>query len=334
MYYFITGASGRLGIVLTKKLYERHQNLILLVANEEEKRKLPPMKDVEIIVGDINDRNAIEKGVAKSDVVVHLAGIIDYSGNWEILEKVNIKGTKTVAEACAKFNKKLIFASTTGVYGKKPLENPVTEKTPTNPTDLYAKSKLEAERVINSYYGSFPYIILRIGVMYGKTYYKTYARVVKMIDKGTMPIFGDGKNVIPFVHAEDVAEAIILASRSNISNATFNIVENRTMTQERIYSYVAELLGKKYSPLRIPPIIGKIFTIGSSISSEDINVLASHRVFDTERASKALGWTPVIPLMQGIKEIVDIYKSKNTNKIEKAKKDELEKENYKESEVI
>ncbi len=222
------------------------------------------------------------------------------------------------------------MASTTGVYGKKPLENPVTEKTPTNPTDLYAKSKLEAERVINSYYGSFPYIILRIGVMYGRTYYKTYARVVKMIDKGIMPVFGDGKNVIPFVHAEDVAEAIILASRSNISNATFNIVENRTMTQERIYSYVAELLGKKYSPLKIPPVIGKVLAIGSSISSEDINVLSSHRVFDTERAGKALGWTPAIPLMRGIREIVEIYKSKNTNKIEKNENSEVGKENYKE----
>lgn len=313
MYYFITGASGRLGITLVKKLYERHQNLILLVANQEEMKKLPPLRDVEILVGDINDSNIVEKGVEKADVVVHLAGLIDYSGKLEMLEKINVKGTKTVADACAKYKKKLIFASTTGVYGKQPLENPVTEKTPTHPTDMYAKSKLEAERVINSYYGSFPYIILRIGVIYGPSYYKTYVRVIKMIDNGTMPVFGDGKNVIPFVHADDVAEAIILASRSNISNATFNIVENRTMAQERIYQYVAELLGKKYLPIRIPPIVGKMLTIGTSMSPEDINVLSSHRVFDTERANRALGWSPKIPLMEGIKEIVEIYKSKKNN---------------------
>ncbi|MCS7109471.1 MAG: NAD-dependent epimerase/dehydratase family protein, partial [Candidatus Micrarchaeota archaeon] len=264
-----------------------------------------------IIVGDINDKDAVEKGVAKSDVVVHLAGLIDYSGDFERLERVNIKGTKTVAEACAKFKKRLIFASTTGVYGKKPLENPITEKTPTNPTDLYAKSKLEAERIITSYYGSFPYIILRIGVIYGPTYYSTYGKVIRMIDNGKMPIFGDGKNVIPFVHAKDVAEAIIIASKSNIANATFNIVENKTMTQERIYSYVAELLGKKYNPIRIPPAIGKILGMASSISGEEINVLSSHRVFDTERANRALGWTPKVHLIDGIKEMVEIYKSKS-----------------------
>lgn len=325
MYFFVTGAGGRLGITLIKKLQERHQNIIALAANQTEKDRLMQFKEIEIITADINDKESIEKGVEKSDVVVHLAGVIDYSGNWENLEKINIKGTKTVAEACAKYNKKLIFASTTGVYGKKPLENPVTEKTPTNPSDLYAKSKLEAERIITSYYGAFPYIILRIGVMYGPTYYRTYARVVKMIDKGMMPVFGDGKNVIPFVHADDVAEAIILAAKSNIANATFNIVENTTMTQERIYQYVGELLGKNYKPIRMPVLLGKTLALGTNISGEDINVLSSHRVFDTERANRALEWNPKITLMQGISQIVDIYKSKKQI-LEKANKPKTEDE--------
>jgi nucleoside-diphosphate-sugar epimerase len=314
MYYFITGAAGRLGTTLVKKLVERHQNIITLAANENEKSKLQQFRGIEIIVGDINDKSAVEKGVEKSDVVIHLAGLIDYKTSWDELEKINVKGTKTVAEGCAKYNKKLIFASSTGVYGKKLAEIPATEKTATNPTDFYGKSKLEAERVINSYYGSFPYIILRIGVIYGPSYYETYARVIKMIDKGIMPVFGDGNNVIPFVHADDVAEAFILAARSNISSATFNIVENTTMTQERIYRTVAQYLGKEFKPFKLPPLIGKAMTIGSSLSPEDIDVLASHRIFDTERAERALGWKPRITLSEGIKEMVEIYKFKSSNK--------------------
>jgi len=313
MYYFITGAAGKLGKVLVKKLSERHQNIIVLAANENEKTKLQQFKDIEILVGDINDKSIIEKGVEKSDVVIHLAGIVDYKAPWEILEKINVKGTKTVCEACAKFKKKLIFASSTAVYGKNLAEIPATEKTATNPTDLYGKSKLEAERVVNSYYGSFPYIILRIGNIYGPTYYEIYARVVKMIDKGMMPVFGDGNNVIPFVHAEDVTEAIILAAKSNISSATFNIVENTTMTQERIYKTVARYLGKEFKSMKIPPLIGKIMTVFTSLSQEDINVLSSHRIFDTERAERALGWKPKVVLSEGIKEIIEIYKSKSTN---------------------
>ncbi len=313
MYYFVTGASGRLGIVLINKLIERHQNVIALVPNESEKTKLP--ENVEKIIGDINDSSAIEKGVAKSNVVIHLAGLIDYNADWDELEKVNVHGTKTVVEACAKFKKKLIYASTTGVYGKKLAENPANEKTPTNPSDLYAKSKLEAERIITSYYGIFPYLIFRIGVIYGPSYFPVYGRVIKLVDNGSMFILGDGKNVIPFVHTEDVAEALILGAKSNISSTTFLISENTTFTQERIYKLVAEYLGKPgYSPAHIPVKIGKAIAalFGSSLklNSEDINVLSSHRIFDTERAERALGWKPKMTIVNGIKEMVDIYRTK------------------------
>ena len=313
MYYFVTGASGRLGLILVRKLVERHQNVIALVPDGSEKAKLP--EGIEIIVGDINDAPQIEKGVAKSDVVVHLAGLIDYGAAWNELERVNVKGTRTVAEACAKFKKKLIYASTTGVYGKKLAENPANEKTPTNPSDLYAKSKLEAERIVTSYYGSFPYLIFRIGVIYGPSYFPIYGRIIKMIDRGSMTVFGDGKNVIPFVYAEDVAEALMLGAKSNISSATFLISENMTLTQERIYKLVAEYLGKaNYSPIRVPAEVGKALAalFGSSVklNPEDINVLSSHRMFDTERAERALGWKPSRTVAEGIKEMVDLYASK------------------------
>mgnify|MGYP001470718585 CR=1 FL=1 len=313
MYYFVTGASGRLGLVLINKLVERHQNVIALVPSNSEKTKLP--EGVEAIVGDINDADQIEKGVAKSDVVIHLAGLIDYSAKWDELEKVNVKGTRTVAEACAKFKKKLIYVSTTGVYGKTLTENPANEKTPTNPSDLYAKSKLEAERVVTSYYGAFPYLIFRIGVIYGPSYFSVYSRIIKLIDKGSMMVFGDGKNVIPFVYAEDVAEALILGAKSSISSATFLISENVTLTQEKTYGLVAEYLGKtNYAPMRIPAGVGKAFAalFGSSIklNGEDINVLSSHRIFDTERAERALGWKPSMTVVEGIREMVNIYSSK------------------------
>jgi nucleoside-diphosphate-sugar epimerase len=318
MRCFVTGATGRLGSVLVKALLDRHHFVTALVMDENERAKLP--NGAEAVIGDITDRAAVEKGVSDCQVVFHLAALVSYTSSWEELERVNIKGTQTVADACAKFKTRLIHVSTTGVYGKKLAEIPASEKTPTTPTDLYGKSKLEAERIVGSYFGTFPYMIFRPAVIYGPPFFDVYARVLKRIENGSMQVLGDGKNVIPFVHCDDVVEALILGARSELPAGTFVLAENHTMTQEAIYKFAAEALGVPFKPGHTNPGVAKAlisltsFVKKSSINEEDINVLSSNRIFDTNRAEKILGWKPGTNLMEGIRQMVEMYKERK-NKI-------------------
>jgi len=320
MRCFVTGATGRLGSVLVKTLLDRHHFVTALVMDENERAKLP--KGAEAIVGDINDNAAVEKGVSEVQVVFHLAALVSYTATWEQLEKVNIKGTRTVADACSKYKTRLIYVSTTGVYGKKLAEIPASEKTPTNPTDPYGKSKLEAERIIGSYFGTFPYMIFRPAVIYGPPFFDVYARVLKRIENGSMQLLGDGKNVVPFVHSDDVVEALILGARSELPAGTFVLANNSTMTQEAIYKFSAEALGVQFKPGHSSPGVAKALISltslvkKSSISEEDINVLSSHRIFDTNRAERILGWKPGVNLMEGIRQMVEMY-TERKNKIAK-----------------
>lgn len=314
MRCFVTGATGRLGSVLVKTLLDRHHFVTALVTNESERANLP--NGAEAIVGDINNNAAVEKGVSECQVVFHLAALVSYTAGWEQLERVNVRGTRTIADACAKHKTRLIHVSTTGVYGKRLAEIPASEKTPTNPTDQYGKSKLEAERVVGSYFGTFPYMIFRPAVIYGPPFFDIYAKVLRKIENGSMQVLGDGKNVIPFVHTDDVIEALVLGARSELPAGTFVLAGNSTMTQEAIYRFAAEALGVEFKPRYVSPAVAKglisltSFVKKSSISDEDINVLSSHRIFDTTRAEKILGWKPGVNLMTGIRQMVEMYKDK------------------------
>ncbi|VVB73917.1 L-arabinose 1-dehydrogenase (NAD(P)(+)) [uncultured archaeon] len=316
MRCFVTGATGRLGSVLVKALLDRHHFVTALVTDENERMKLP--KGAEAIVGDITDRAAVEKGVGECQVVFHLAALVSYTASWEQLERVNIKGTRTVADACSKHKTRLIYVSTTGVYGKRLAEMPANEKTPTNPTDLYGKSKLEAERIVGSYFGTFPYMIFRPAVIYGPPFFDVYARVLKKIENGSMQVLGDGKNVIPFVHSDDVVEALMLGARSELPAGTFVLAGNSTMTQEAIYRFAAEALGVEFKPGHTSPGVAKALISltslvkKSGISDEDVNVLSSHRIFDTNRAEKILGWKPGTNLMEGIRQMVEMYNERKS----------------------
>ena len=311
MIVFVTGGTGRLGSLLVDYLRQRQETRVLDPGNA-----LLPEKVIGI-KGDLSDIKALEKGIAGCDVVFHLAGLIDYNADWRKLEEVNIQGTRNVVELCAKHKvRRLIFASSTAVYGKELKEQPANEETPTAPTDPYGKSKLEAERIVGEHFSDVPYTIFRPGVIYGPTYLTYYSKVFRAIQQGKMQILGDGKNIIPFVHAGDVADAMLKAAAYDSAKGKVYVLSgNQTLTQEQIYQIAAQALGVEFKKSYMNPAVAKamlsissIFS-KSSITAEDIDVLSSNRVFDTTRAESDLKWAPM-PLETGIKQLAELYKEK------------------------
>ena len=311
MTCFITGGTGRLGKALLEKLIGRQEVRVLDPDNALLPEKVIPIK------GDLSDVKALSRGIAGCDVVFHLAALVDYSAPWSELEKVNVQGTRNVVEMCAKHRvRRLIFISSTSVYGKELKESPANEETPTNPTDLYGKSKLEAERIVGEHFTDVSSTILRPGVMYGPTYLDYYSKVLRAIQQGKMQILGDGKNIIPFIHADDVVDAMIKAAAFDAAKGkTYVLSGNNSVTQEQIYEIAAQALGVDFKKQYTNPGLARAMLAVSSVFSkssmtqEDINVLSSHRIFETLRAENELKWKPT-PIDVGIRQMVDIYKAR------------------------
>jgi dihydroflavonol-4-reductase len=292
---YITGASGRLG----KEVLERIPDAIPLV------RKPNGLKN-EIVTS--FEAEELRKILKNADCIIHLAGSLDFF-DMKALWAGNVELTKSIVDAAPE-RCRIIFASSISVYGKNLAEKPATEETRTNPDSPYSKSKLEAEKRIEKHENS---IILRIATIYGPGF-EDYPRILKQIKKGTMKMIGDGKNRIPFVHAEDVADTIVNAVDAKVKPGTY-VLAGEALTQEEIMRLSAKLLGVDAPAERIPLNAALMFVKFEEsksfmlkqkpkMTTEHVLVLASDRVFDCSKAKKFLRFRPR-KLEDGIREIIE-----------------------------
>ena len=98
----VTGATGHIGNVLVRKLYERGYQVVAFVLKNDNIDIFKGL-NIEYKYGDVNDIESLEKAFFGVDVVFHLAGIIDIgNGNKSRMYKVNVEGTKNVVDVCKK----------------------------------------------------------------------------------------------------------------------------------------------------------------------------------------------------------------------------------------
>ena len=119
---------------------------------------------------DITKKNSLIQCLDSSDpdVVIHAAAYTDVEGcekNPQHAHNVNVVGTRNIVEYCSQKNKKLVFISSTGVYGQGRFNIPHKEIDNVRPTTVHHRSKYEAELCIQDVLSSF--LIIRTGWLYG-----------------------------------------------------------------------------------------------------------------------------------------------------------------------
>lgn len=158
----ITGAAGRIGVVLREGLQERYDLRVMY-----NRTVLEQQADEEIIIGDITDLDVVEKAVDGCDAVIHMAGNPNVGASFADCHHQNSLGTYCVYEACVRRNvPRVVFASTnhvTGEYEKEGIYT--TPEMPVRPDSFYGASKAHGE-ALGRYYADnhgLAVICLRIG---------------------------------------------------------------------------------------------------------------------------------------------------------------------------
>jgi nucleoside-diphosphate-sugar epimerase len=298
---YLTGATGRLGREVLRQT-----------------KAIPVVRRKSGLENEIISDFSLEslKNIFKdANAVIHLAGSRDFLDHKKTFEG-NVELTRKVVSATPK-KAKLIFSSSISVYGKKMAEIPADEETELRPDTPYAKTKLEAEKIVAKHP---KHVILRIGPIYG-TMFREYFKILDMIMEGKMVIIGDGKNRIPFVHVADVTKAILNAIDKGKG---IYVLVGECLPQKEIYALSAKKLevhavpGKKLEieipkksiPVREAKTLAHLGLFRTMLSGgeilftpEDIAVLSSDRAFDCSKAKKELGFKPR-PISEGIFEMV------------------------------
>jgi len=216
--------------------------------------------------------------------------------------EVNIGGTLNVLTAARDSDiKKVIFASSSSVYGDTPAL-PKSEDMPVNPLSPYAVTKVTGEfycKVFHELYG-LQSVSLRYFNVFGPRQdpNSQYAAVIpkfisEILNDKTPVIYGDGEQSRDFSFVEHVVDANILACESD-KTGVFNIACGRRITINQLVEMINEILGKDIQPVYVEHRYGDI----------------KHSLADITRA-RAFGYEPIGDFQEELKETIRWYSNES-----------------------
>jgi UDP-glucose 4-epimerase len=187
---------------------------------------------MQFIKGELLDSRRLRKALKGVDVVYHLAARVTTpfaNTDAHLFDQINNWGTAELAYAIEENPvKKLIYASSAGVYGSS--SEPVDESFEPNPKSFYGISKLRGEEHVRRVNGKTTSYIFRCGNAYG---YNRSMRFDAVINKFVfeanfekrITIHGDGDQARSFIHVDVVAKALANALTADLSAGTYNLVD-------------------------------------------------------------------------------------------------------------
>ena len=239
MKILVTGGSGYLGSILTRKLLAKNYKVRILdnfLFGKESIKEIQKNENLEIIEGDIRDLAAVSKAIKGVDAVIHLASIVGTQSadlDPKTSMEVNFMATRNIAELCKLYKiKQFIFASTCSVYGAQP-DQLISENSEVNPLDSYGQSKFDSERAILQAY-DYP-TILRLGTLFGASHRMRFDLAINLfiaqaMNSEEITVFG-GDQWRPFLHVDDAAEAFTFAVENKMEGIYNVIWKNITINQ-------------------------------------------------------------------------------------------------------
>lgn len=231
------------------------------------------------------------------DAVIHLAALVSVpiaENNPEENYRINVLGTKSVAQASIKASaKRIVFASSAAVYGNSD-QLPLSEASPTEPINHYGKAKLEAEDMLLSLQNQhrITSTCLRFFNVYGTRQDPSspYSGVISIFAdhcKTGRPVtvYGNGKQTRDFISIRDITRAIInSATNPALPGGSYNLCTGQGNTLLELLDILKEI-----HPDMPPPIF-------KEARGGDIK----HSLGDPSKARKMLGFEIDTNFSEGI----------------------------------
>ncbi len=254
MRFAVTGGAGFIGSHLTHHLVKQGHDVVVI--DNKFRGRLENLSGVldriEFHTLDILDTKALNSALKDADGIFHQAALTSVSESYTKEDKyklVNVTGTENIFKIAKEFNQKVVYASSSSVYGNTE-KLPIKEDTTRNPINPYGLTKLEDEILAQKYSQSGSEIIgLRYFNVFGKGQTLDYAGVItkflERIQSANPPIvFGDGSQSRDFIFVKDVARANLAAMQGNVSDGFFNIGTGNLTTIKQLAEKMIFLSGK------------------------------------------------------------------------------------------
>ena len=310
----VTGGLGFIGSALALRLQSLGSHVTVVDALVEghggDRANLDEATaEIEVVVADAGDREAVEAPLAQADHVFDLAGQVSHIASAQDPERdirLNTISRLRLLEILRDVNPQVraVYTSTRQVYGR-PLSLPLTEETAPRPADVNGVAKLAAEHLymLHHAHHGLEAVVLRLSNVFGPRQY------LRSDELGVLPVFvrralrgeplalfGDGRDERDVLYVDDVVDAIVAAALTpGAVGLVMNIGHQERLTLLEIAQIVADAAPEGAGVVREPwPEDHAALAVGSSYLSSAL-------------AERTLGWRPRHSFAEAVPKTFDWF---------------------------
>jgi len=309
MRILITGFAGFVGSHLTETLVKAGYDVYGLddfsSGNIWKVREILDYQNFKYKRGDIRDKNLVYDMMRDMDCVFHLAAQIHVDKSYvepELTYDVNVRGTQNILEAAKWYDVRVIYASSSEVYGSA-MDGPIDEHHELNAPHPYGASKIAADRMCYAYAKTFSMNIriMRFFNIFGprqadEGYGGVISKWIRLMMAGKPAmIYGEGKATRDYTYIDDAIRAYLAAFEKpvNPDNFVINIGTGKEVSIKEIALDYLPANGLEWrKPVYVEPRIGEVERL----------------ICNNALAKKVLGWEPETSFSEGIGRLVEWYK--------------------------
>jgi nucleoside-diphosphate-sugar epimerase len=318
----LVGGTGFIGRrLLDRLLADGHEVNLVINRTRPEVEEGPRIKFHRCnLLDPVNFRGA----AFKADAAINVAGQLRIRGlPDEHYWKVHYEATKHILEECVRFKlKRLVHVSTTGVHGVTGPE-PVAEDGPIRPSDIYEKTKWEAERYAREFCGDgiLDLVVARPALVYGPGD-RHLLGLFKAIRWGLFRVIGDGRNRVHPIYIDDLVDGLMAClEKPEAAGGTYQLVGEAPVSFRNFCAAAARAQGKKLPSMNFPRGLARatgaameglqsVIRIEMPLNRERVDFMTSDRTYDGSRARRDLGFAPKVSLDEGMGRAVAWYREK------------------------
>ena len=308
----ITGANGFIGKTLYKSLKAPDNHIRGLVRAIDLDNNSSETEHIS--VGDINSKTNWKDHLKGFDCIIHCAGLTHQMSSIKdinVYNLVNTEGTKRLAEHAVEASiKRLVFLSSVKVNGESTYQINIKQKFSyehkPNPQDLYARSKLLAEKSlweISSRTG-LEVVVVRLPLVYGNGVKGNLEGLIKLVKSGIPLPLSLVKNQRSMIGIDNLVDLLIRCiDHPEAGGKTFLASDDEDLSTPELIKLIASSMGKKVNLFPVPILMLKF--LGSVFGKrEEINRLVGSLRIDNSYTKEILNWTPPISVEEGIRRMV------------------------------
>ncbi len=319
MKVLVTGATSLLGREVALRLRNRGDDVRTF-------QRRAGSLDVDEMLGDVADVDAVRPAVAGMDAVMHLAARVSVTGPWSEFESTNVVGTaNVVSEARRAGVERLVYVSSPSVAhaGSSLVGVGAGPADPDRVTGPYARSKAMAERIALAAAGNgISAVAVRPHLVWGPGDEQLVGRIVERARAGRLAIVGSGAALVDTTYIDNAAEALVAAAdrAPEISGRSLVVSNGQPRPIGELIDRIVTAAGLAAPRVKVPAVVARFggllverwWAASGRIDDPPMTSFLAEQLstahwFDQRESRRLLDWEPEVGLDEGFRRLGDWF---------------------------